>query len=123
MYDYRDGVNRGKNAVCRSQVVLADLSILTSLRILSSLRILGSRYASALPQAAAGTGQSILGPAVPVAQGTIPDQTDLVEETTSSNLAPPIPQGNIPDQNDPVDALAPPTATGSVPDQQDEVSA
>lgn len=89
----------------------------------ASLRTLGSRYASALSQAAVGTGQSILGPAAPVAQGTIPDQTDPLEDNGTSGLAPPAPQGTIPDQNDPVEALAPPTATGTIPDQQDEVSA
>ncbi|MEM1297803.1 MAG: sialate O-acetylesterase [Pseudomonadota bacterium] len=89
----------------------------------ASLRTLGSRYASALPQAAAGAGQSILGPASPVAVGTIPDQTDPLDEGSQSGLAPATPQGSIPDQNDPVAALAPPAAAGSIPDQQDEVSA
>ena len=88
-----------------------------------SLRSLGSRYASALPLAGAGTGQSILGPAAPSAIGTIPDQTDQAEETTSSGPTPPGLQGIIPDQTDPVPTLAPPDAQGTIPDQQDEVSA
>ena len=87
-----------------------------------SLRTLGSRYASALVQAAAGMGQPITGPAAPIAIGTIPDQTDTAEEDASQGLAPPTPNDTIPDQTDPVAALAPPMAEGTIPDQQDEVS-
>ena len=47
----------------------------------ASLRTLGARYASALPQAMAGTAQPLTGPVAPVAVGTIPDQTDPVEDT------------------------------------------
>ncbi|MFK7942700.1 MAG: sialate O-acetylesterase [Paracoccaceae bacterium] len=88
----------------------------------SGLRALGARYASRLPQAIAGAGQTITGPQPPIATGTIPDQTDTLEETTGSGPTPPAAEGIIPDQTDPVASLAAPVAQGSIPDQQDEVS-
>ena len=91
----------------------------------ASLRALGARYAGALPKATAGTGQPITGPQPPIATGTIPDQTDTVEEDSNngpSPVQPPAAQGTIPDQQDTVAVVAPPASVGNIPDQQDEVS-
>lgn len=60
----------------------------------ASLRTLGSRYLAALALAGAGQG------AVPLATGTIPDQTDTIETQTGSGPQPPQAVGTIPDQTD-----------------------
>lgn len=60
----------------------------------ASLRTLGGRYVTALALAKTGLG------AVPLATGTIPDQTDTIATQTGSAPQPPQAVGTIPDQTD-----------------------
>lgn len=74
--------------------------------VASDLRGLGPRYFTAW--------QSLfLGQSVPMAQGTIPDQTDFPASAGAPQTI-----GTIPDQIDPA-GLAPPQAVGTIPPQQD----